>query len=316
MKEPSPPLLVVAGPTASGKSALALDLAREVDGVVINADSMQVYRELRVVTARPSVEEEGLAPHRLYGVLPGAEVCSAGRWADMAAVEVRAAWEAGKVPILCGGTGLYIHALTVGLSPIPPVPEEVRAQARGDMEDMGNAAFHARLAAADPEMAARLNVGDTQRTIRAWEVLQATGRSLARWQEEPPVRLVEARPFTIVLEPPRDVLYARCDRRFEVMMGQGALDEVRALDALGLPEDAPVMKALGVPELRSHLRGERSVEAAVAKAQQTTRNFAKRQGTWFRGQLHADETLRTQYSESLQGQIFSKVRHFLLTRET
>lgn len=310
------PLLVVAGPTASGKSALALDLARAVGGVVINADSMQVYRELRVVTARPSPEEEALAPHRLYGVLSGAEVCSAGRWAEMAAAAVRAAWEAGQVPILCGGTGLYIHALTVGLSPIPPVPEDIRAQARADMETLGNATFHARLAAADPAMGARLNVGDTQRTIRAWEVLQATGRSLADWQRDPPVKLIEARPFSLLLEPPRDVLYGRCDARFRLMMEAGALDEVRALDALGLPEDAPVMKALGVPDLRRFLHGACSLAAAVSKAQQTTRNFAKRQGTWFRGQLRADETLTAQYSESLRDEIFAKVRHFLLTGGT
>ncbi len=307
------PLITVAGPTASGKSALALGLARAFDGVVINADSMQVYRELRVVTARPTAEEEALAPHRLYGVLPGAEVCSAGRWAEMAAAEVRAAWAAGKVPILCGGTGLYIHALTVGLSPIPAIPDAVRAAARDDMAALGNAAFHARLAAADPVMGARLNVGDTQRTIRAWEVLQATGRSLAAWQGDPPVRLIAPAVFTVLLEPPREILYARCDARFAAMMEAGALDEVRALDALGLPAGAPVMKALGVPELRAYLHGEVSLDAAVAKAQQTTRNFAKRQGTWFRGQLRADMTLGAQYSESFNDQIFAKVRHFLLT---
>ncbi|MFA7429954.1 MAG: tRNA (adenosine(37)-N6)-dimethylallyltransferase MiaA [Rhodospirillaceae bacterium] len=306
-------IITVAGPTASGKSALALDLARAFDGVVINADSMQVYRELRVITARPSVEEEGQAPHRLYGVLPGAEVCSAGRWAEMAAAEVRAAWAAGKVPILCGGTGLYIHALTVGLSPVPAIPGDVRARARADMVELGNPAFHARLAAADPVMGARLDVGDTQRTIRAWEVLQATGRSLATWQAEPPVPMIEASSFTLLIEPPRDILYARCNARFAMMMEGGALDEVRGLDALGLPPAAPVMKALGVPELRGFLHGEATLEAAVTKAQQTTRNFAKRQGTWFKGQLRADETLRAQYSESLREEIFAKVRRFLLT---
>lgn len=309
----SPPLITVAGPTASGKSALALGLARAFDGVVINADSMQVYRELRVVTARPTAEEETLAPHRLYGVLPGAEVCSAGRWAEMAAAEVRTAWAAGKVPILCGGTGLYIHALTVGLSPIPAIPDAVRAAARADMAALGNAAFHARLAAADPVMGARLNVGDTQRTSRAWEVLRATGRSLADWQGDPPVRLIEPSVFTVLLEPPREVLYARCDARFAAMMEAGALDEVRALDALDLPPGAPVMKALGVPELRAYLHGDASLDGAVTKAQQTTRNFAKRQGTWFRGQLRADMTLGAQYSESFNDQIFAKVRHFLLT---
>lgn len=309
----SKPLIVVAGPTASGKSACALDIARAFDGVVINADSMQVYRELRVLTARPSAEDEAAAPHRLYGVLPGAEVCSAGRWAELAAAEVRAAWAAGRLPILCGGTGLYIHALTVGLSPVPPVPDDVRAHARADMAALGNAAFHARLAAADPAMGARLNVGDTQRTIRAWEVLQATGRSLADWQAEAPVRLVDAATMTLLLAPPRDVLYGRCDARFDAMLDAGALDEVRALDALGLPDHAPVMKVLGVPELRAVVRGAMDLDSAAAKARQVTRNFAKRQGTWFRGQLRADVTLDAQYSESLRDEIFSKVRHFLLT---
>lgn len=306
-------VIVVAGPTASGKSALALDLAREFGGCVINADSMQVYRELRVLTARPSEADEAAAPHALYGVLPGREVCSAGRWVDMAAEAIAAARAAGQVPIVVGGTGLYLRALVHGLSPIPPIPGAIRAEARARMAEMGKAAFHAMLAAHDPETARRLPVGDAQRQVRAWEVLRATGRSITDWQREPDVRRVSGRFFTILMAPPRDVLYDRCDRRLDLMMEMGALDEVRALDALDLPEDAPVMKVLGVPELRAAVRGEVEITAAVRNAKTATRRFAKRQMTWFRGQLHADEVVGAQYSESGARKIFPIVRRFLLT---
>ncbi|WP_043644952.1 tRNA (adenosine(37)-N6)-dimethylallyltransferase MiaA [Caenispirillum salinarum] len=311
----APPLIVVAGPTASGKSALALDIAREFGGTVINADSMQVYRELRVLTARPSAEEEAAAPHRLYGVLPGSEVCSPVRWRDMAVAEIEAVHAAGGLPIVCGGTGLYIRALLHGFAPVPEVPAEVRAEARADLDRLGHDAFHARLAAEDPETAARLAPTDTTRNLRAWEVWVASGRSISWWQrqppEPPPPRL---RPFVITLAPPRDVLYARCDLRLEKMVLHGpALDEVRGLLDLGLPPDTPVMKALGVPELAAHLRGDTDLESALKRAQQLTRNYAKRQMTWFRGQLDADKTLPAQYSETLSAEIFHKVRRFLLT---
>ncbi|WP_404381625.1 tRNA (adenosine(37)-N6)-dimethylallyltransferase MiaA [Caenispirillum salinarum] len=311
----APPLIVVAGPTASGKSALALDIAREFSGTVINADSMQVYRELRVLTARPSAEEEAAAPHRLYGVMPGSEVCSPVRWRDMAVPEIEAAHVAGGLPIVCGGTGLYIRALLHGFAPVPEVPPEVRAEARADLDRLGHAAFHERLAAEDPETAARLAPTDTTRNLRAWEVWVASGRSISWWQrqppEPPPPRL---RAFVITLAPPRDVLYARCDARLERMVLHGpALDEVRGLLDLGLPDDTPVMKALGVPELAAHLRGEADLESALKRAQQLTRNYAKRQMTWFRGQLDANETLAAQYSETLSAEIFQKVRRFLLT---
>lgn len=311
-----PPLIVVAGPTASGKSALALRLAEAFGGTVINADSMQVYRELRVLTARPPAEDEARVPHRLYGVLPGAEVCSPVRWRDLAVPEIRASWAADRLPVLCGGTGLYLRALLRGFAPVPEVPDAVRAEAKADLARLGHDAFHARLAQEDPETAARLAPADTTRNLRAWEVLRASGRSISWWQAQPPVPPpITFRPWVVKVAPPRDVLYARCDARLEDMVLRGpALEEVRGLLDLGLPPDTPVMKALGVPELAAHLRGETDLGAALGRAQQLTRNYAKRQGTWFRGQLDADETLHAQFSESMEPEIFQKVRRFLLTQ--
>lgn len=306
-------VVVVAGPTASGKSALGLDLAAEMDGAVLNADSMQVYRELHLLTARPGPADIAHVPHSLYGMLPGREVCSAGRWVEMAAAEIAACRAAGLLPVVVGGTGLYISALIDGLSPIPAIPAEVRSRCRALMDEIGNDRYHALLAERDPETAERLHPGNTQRLIRALEVLEATGRSITDWQREPNRRVVDADFHTILLAPPREALNAAIDRRFDVMMEYGAMAEVRALDAQGLPEDAPIMKALGVPELRAHLHGECSLAEAVSRAKTATRQFAKRQMTWFRGQLRADATLETQYSESQRHEIFSIVRRFLLT---
>ncbi|WP_068438083.1 tRNA (adenosine(37)-N6)-dimethylallyltransferase MiaA [Magnetospirillum sp. XM-1] len=313
MTLPPRPAIVIAGPTASGKSGLALALAREFDGVVINADSMQVYDALPLLTARPSEEDLGAAPHRLYGVLAPSDLCSAARWGGLAAAEMEAAWNAGKLPILAGGTGLYLRAVMEGLSPIPDIPEDVRAQARARLAEMGNAAFHALLASRDAEMAARLDPGNSQRLARAWEVLEATGRSLARWQDEPRQGGVDARWFSLVLDPGRPRLYAQCDSRFAAMMAAGALDEVRAFESLGLAPDLPIAKALGRRELAAHLAGEMDLEAAVAAAQQATRNYAKRQGTWFRHQMMASEVIVEQFSESLKATIFLKIRQHLLT---
>ncbi|MBB4264904.1 tRNA (adenosine(37)-N6)-dimethylallyltransferase MiaA [Roseospira visakhapatnamensis] len=289
MTDPPPPLILLAGPTASGKSGLALALARAFDGVVVNADSMQVYRDLRLLTARPSPEDEALAPHRLYGVLDGAEVCSAARWAVLAKDTLRETWEAGRVPIVTGGTGLYLEALTEGLSPIPDIPAGIRAAARARLDRMGNTAFHAALIARDPVTAARLDPGNSQRLVRAWEVLDATGRSLSWWQDQPPdPPVVSARRLTLVLDPPREALRAAIDARFVAMIAAGALAEVAALLARGLPPDRPVMKAVGVPDLAAHLRGETDLETAVMRAQAASRRYAKRQRTWLRGRVRAD----------------------------
>ncbi len=307
-------LIVVGGPTASGKSALALAIAEAVGGTIVNADSMQVYRELPILSAAPSAEERARVPHRLYGVLPAAEVCSAARWRDMALAEIAVAWDAGRVPVLVGGTGLYINALLRGLSPIPEIPEAVRAAARALFADLGNAAFHARLAERDPLMATRLDPGNSQRLVRAWEVIEATGQSLAAWQSAAPIGVLAEPALPIVLEPPREALYASIDRRFLEMMERGALNEVAAIGAAGLDPALPAMKALGIPELRRHLQGQIGREQAVALAQQASRHYAKRQITWFRHQM-GGEALRlgAQLSESLTHKILPIIRRFLLT---
>lgn len=289
MSDALPLVAIVAGPTASGKSAAALDLAAQCDGVVINADSMQVYRELRVLTARPSVADEARAPHRLYGVLPAAHACSAGRWLTLAAEAVTETLAAGRLPILVGGTGLYLRALMEGLAPVPPVPAAVRAEARALLDSLGGPGLHARLSAADPAMAAQLAPGDSQRLVRAWEVWTATGRSLADWQADPvvPPPLPPLRFRITVLLPERDAAYAAIDGRFAAMIAEGALDEVRALDALGLDPALPAMKAHGVPALRAHLAGVLPIDEAIRIGQRDTRRYAKRQRTWLRHQLLA-----------------------------
>jgi len=313
MSSPLRPAIAIAGPTASGKSGMALAIAREFDGVVINADSMQVYDVLRVVTARPSAEEEALAPHRVYGVLPPSVACSAALWKDLAAEAMEQAWAAGKLPVVVGGTGLYLRTLMHGISPVPEIPEDIRAEARARLERLGNAAFHAELAVRDPVMAARLDPANSQRLSRAWEVIAATGRSLAEWQALPMEGGVAARWRTFALLPPRDALYANCDRRFAMMMEHGAPDEVRALLALNLDPALPAMKALGVPELAGWLGGAWDRATAITRACQSTRNYAKRQMTWFRNQLDAPEVISAQFSESLAPGIFKIIRQFLLT---
>ncbi len=314
-----PPMVVITGPTAGGKSGLALGLAEAFDGVVINADSMQVYRDLRILTARPGPEALARAPHRLYGVLSGREPCSAGRWRELALAEIASARARGRLPLVVGGTGLYLRALATGLAAVPNVPRAVREAARALHGELGGPGFHAALAARDPVMAARLAPGDSQRLIRAWEVLEATGRSLADWQAGQSDGSVAApdRTLRLVCLPPRPVLYAACDARFHEMISAGALAEVRALRALKLDPRLPVMKALGVAALGRHLDGELSLADAIAEAQQATRNYAKRQMTWLRTQTAPDGaetvTLNAQHSKRLDPKIFKIIRRFLLT---
>lgn len=272
--------IFIAGPTAGGKSAAALALAEKLDGEVINADAMQVYRDLRVVTARPSPEDEARAPHRLYGVLDGADVCSAGRWAKMAAEAAETASARGRPAILAGGTGLYFKAIEEGLSPIPGVPLEIRETANARLEALGAAAFRAEVLARDPAMA-HLPEGDTQRLVRAWEVHEATGKPLSYFQDMPREPLIDVAPSKGVIQPPREKLYAICEARAAAMFESGALDEVRALLKRNLDPSLPVMKTLGVPEIALFLRGEKTREEALSALQQNTRRFVKRQTTWF-----------------------------------
>lgn len=279
-------LLVIGGPTASGKSSLALRLAEGLGGVIVNADSMQLYRDLRVLTARPTPGEEAHVPHRLYGVLDAAEVSSAGRWLELARVELEAIWQEGRVAIAVGGTGLYLHALLHGIAPVPDIPPAVRAGTRALCRKLGARGLHAELARIDPGMASRLRPGDRQRVMRAHEVVVATGRSLALWQQEPPacIALPERR-LGLALLPPRPALHGRIETRLRAMVAAGALEEVRALAARGLAPDLPVMKAVGVGPLLAHLEGHLGLEAAVEAALVQTRQFAKRQLTWLRHRL-------------------------------
>jgi tRNA dimethylallyltransferase len=282
-----PRVILVAGPTASGKSALALALAEAFGGTIINADSMQVYRDLRIITARPAPAEERRAPHRLYGHVDAAENYSAGRWcAEAAQLLAATAQRDSGVAIIVGGTGLYFNTLTRGLAAVPPIPAEIRDQVRARLASDGVAALHAELAACDPAAAARLPPGDRARITRALEVVLATGRSLLDWHEEnKPPNFDLAGAAKVFLMPDRDELFRRIDARFDTMMAAGALDEVRTLAARRLNPSLPAMKAHGVPWLIRHLNGEIALAEAAEQAKRDTRQYTKRQATWFRNQL-------------------------------
>lgn len=285
-----PDIILIAGPTASGKSALAFAIAQQIGGEILNADSMQVYRDLRVLTARPTPEEEGGVPHHLFGGIDGAENYSVGRWLADAVPILQAIRARGRVPILAGGTGLYFKALLEGLSEIPPVPEAVRSRVRAEAQGLPAADLHARLVALDPDAAARIRANDRLRTLRALEVLAATGRSIVSFRDaerEPPLAGLRMRRLFVTR--PRDELVRRIDERFRSMIAQGALEEVQALAARRLDPMLPVMRAHGVPWLLRYQAGEIDLETAIAGGQADTRRYAKRQMTWFRGQMEGWE---------------------------
>jgi tRNA dimethylallyltransferase len=278
--------VLIAGPTASGKSALALALAEALGGTIINADAMQVYRDLRIVTARPTPEEEARAPHLLYGHVDAAENYSVGRWCVDASAALAAVEREGRLPILAGGTGLYFKALTRGLAAIPPIPSQMRSAVRERLKREGIAALYAELSARDPASARRLMPGDRARISRALEVALATGRSITDWHArgmEPALDPHAA--VKVFLDVDRAELYRRIDSRFDAMLASGALDEVRALAGRQLDPALPAMKAHGVPWLIRHLNGELDLPAAVDAAKRDTRRYSKRQATWFRHQL-------------------------------
>jgi tRNA dimethylallyltransferase len=298
--------LLVAGPTASGKSALALALAQQLGGTVINTDSMQLYAELRVLTARPTEAEEAAVPHRLYGVRPAAAAASAAWWREQALAEMAAAHAAGRLPILCGGTGLYFRALTEGLAELPDIPQAAREEARALLAAEGPAALHARLARVDPPVAARLRPSDSQRLARAWEVWLASGRPLSDWQaagsSPAPWRFA-----ALCLDPPRDLLRSAVGQRWQAMLQAGAVEEVRKLLEQRLDTALPAMRAHGVPELSAMLAGALSLEEAGRRACLAIGQYTKRQATWFRHHalaapcdthtIHARVTGVAQFSE-------------------
>ena len=281
MAKKRPPVALIAGPTASGKSALALRLAETTGGAVINADSAQVYRDLPILSAAPSAEDRTRAEHMLYGILDGAEACSAADWAALAKVEIARLHSEDRLPVLVGGTGLYLRTLLDGIAPIPEIDPQIRAEVRAASVAENLAA----LAPLDPVAAVTLNPGDTTRIARALEVVWSTGKSLSAWQEQREGGIGDAIDLkALILAPPRPWLYQRCDRRFQEMVTNGALAEVEALLASNLNPDLPVMRAIGVAELSSHLRGELNLEEAIAAGTQATRRYAKRQYTWFKHQ--------------------------------
>ena len=279
-------MILITGPTASGKSALAVRLAAEHDGVVINADSMQVYDTLNILTARPQPQDMGSIEHRLYGHVSAGATYSTGDWmreATSLAAELRAI---GRLPVFVGGTGLYFRALTGGLSDMPSISPEIRERVRGRLAAEGAGALHRDLAARDPETAARLMPGDSQRVARALEVLEATGRSITAFQAAPAPAIIDPdRAKKIVVLPDRAVLASRIDRRFAMMLKSGAVEEVKALLALDLLPSMPVMKAIGVPQIAAMLGGEMSEADVIDRSAAATRQYAKRQMTWFRNQL-------------------------------
>ncbi len=301
--------VLIAGATGSGKSALALSAAQEFGGVVINADSMQVYAELRVLTARPTVENEALAPHQLYGHVNAGEAYSTGRWLAEVEREIGAAREAGKLPVIVGGTGLYFKALLEGLSPVPDIPDDVRAHWRDEAARVGAQGIFRHLQERDPVMAERLKPGDTQRITRALEVIDATGQSLAYWQSQSGTPLLdEAACVKIVATLDREALYGRLDQRFLAMLEAGALDEAAQLMALGLDESLPAMRAIGVRPFIRHLRGHCTLDVATVEGQMETRRYAKRQLTWARSNMITWNCVDAQHIERTKHEIHKMIR--------
>jgi tRNA dimethylallyltransferase len=299
--------VLIAGPTASGKSALALALAEANNGIIINADSMQVYRDLRVLTARPTPEEETRAPHRLYGTIDASLNFSAGAWVAEAARILAEARTQDRVPIFAGGSGLYFKALTRGLSAVPPIPADVRDEVRARLAREGVEALHALLMQRDPLSAERLKPRDRTRIARALEVVEATGRSLTDWHRDGLPPLLPPGEFTAVfLAPGRDQLYARIDARFDAMLQAGALDEVAALASRKLDPLLPAMRAHGVPALIRHLKGEITLQEAAMIGRSDTRHYAKRQFTWFRHQL-------PEFEWRMPEEVDRKIQHTLQT---
>lgn len=302
--------MLIAGPTASGKSALALALAARADGEIVNADSMQLYRELPVLSAAPTAADRVRVPHHLYGVASVREPFSVARWLDLAAGAIGEVRARGRLPIVTGGTGLYFRALLEGLSEVPAIDPGIRREVRGLVAAEGAEAAHRLLAREDPAMAARLRPGDSQRIARALEVARSTGRSLAEWQAAdaagPLAQDIAAGAVArLVLMPPRDWLRARCDARFDVMLEAGALEEVAALPPHD--PDLPALKALGIPQLRAALAGQLPLDEAVAAAKAATRQYAKRQATWFRNQCADWAMIEEQQLERIVDLVFPEI---------
>ena len=308
------PVIVVGGPTASGKSGLALQIAQAFDGEIVNADSMQVYSDLKLVTARPDARDEATVPHHLYGVLGPGERSSAGTWRKYALDVIAACHTSGKLPILVGGTGLYLRALVTGFHQIPDIPLGIRTRLNRRLEIEGPGTLHGELAAVDQEMALRLNPADGQRIVRALEVFQHTGRTLSDWQiGETKSAPGDLRFLTIVTAPPRDDLYNAIDARFERMVGAGAVEEVELFLATDPQPDFPLLKAVGVSPISEYIEGTIDRKRMIELGKRDTRRYAKRQTTWFRHQIIPEITINMKLSKKTAGRIFPEISDFLLT---
>ena len=297
--------IMICGPTAAGKSAAALALAEQVGGTVINADSMQVYSDLRVVTARPGPDDEARAPHRLYGIVDGGERASVASWLDLAAEAVDEARNAGSLPVIVGGTGMYLQSARDGIAPIPEVPAEIHQACLDELVARGGAAFREELSKLDEETASRLFDGDSQRLVRAMGVVRATGRPISAWQSDPHQGALAGEAVAISVMPPRADTYARIDRRFAQMMEEGAVEEVEALAERGLDPSLPVMKAIGVREILAMQAGEISRGRAIELASRDSRHYAKRQMTWIRNNYRAQISIDEKFSTRFVKEIFS-----------
>ena len=300
--------IMIAGPTASGKSQLAVDLACRLDGEVINADSMQLYADLSILSARPAKTDMQDIPHHLYGVLDGGHRASVASWLEMAATAMTAIRARGKMPIIIGGTGMYLDAAVNGIAPVPVVPDNINEDCMVLFDAIGGAAFRQKLALYDPLVASRLNDGDRQRLIRAMGVFNTTGIALGQFQKAEHKGALIGRPVKIAMLPPRNALYARIDARFDVMLEQGAMNEVRQLINRQIDPSLPLMKALGVSALKAVLDQEMTIDEAARITKRDSRHYAKRQMTWLRNNYNAQITLNTKLSESLMESIFSLIR--------
>jgi tRNA dimethylallyltransferase len=302
--------IVICGPTASGKSALAMKLANELNGEIINADSMQVYNELKILTSRPSTNDTENIPHNLFGIRKMVEPFSLNIWIKLAKQSISQIIDRGRIPIACGGTGMYIHYLSKRLSKIPEIPNTVRLQAREKLKVLGNENFSKELIKLDPLLGNKIPIGDSQRLTRAWEVMKATGQSLATWNMEPdqPTGLSL---YHVLLIPDREILYRICDQRFLGFMDQGAVAEAETIKNMNLDPSLPAMKALGLSQIIKYLDGEMYLDDAIKHAQQKTRNYAKRQMTWFRNQLKPNFSYTKPYDGSIDQGLMIEVSKFL-----
>ena len=307
------PIIIIAGPTASGKSSLAIDLAQAFNGIVINADSMQMYRELNILTARPSFEDEALVPHRLFGGLSAENRGSVGRWLELAIDEINTAWADKRLVLVAGGTGMYLKSLYDGLASVPEIPAAINAEVRSLYAKIGGGSFVNQLARVDPKAARTLHASDSQRLTRAMAVVRATGMTLEAWQaKQTKGPDLAARFFIITILPDRKALYAACEERFDAMLSAGALAEVEALLGLGLDHSLPALKAVGVSQLSRYIIGEISLDNAVVAAKQATRNLAKRQLTWLRNQVSPDYVVEGFYGPDQRDGVKAAVAELLI----